>query len=222
MSETISHDRPPITNAANGYRRSVPSGTYRLGNSAEQGRDDSAERQAGFGRDRASRSRASAGEDRAGGTVTPAPWRGARTASHEERGNDLYETPACAVHALLRTGELVGKGPIWEPAAGTGNISRVLWEAGFEVKASDLLDHPGRDRCGSNPESISSRRRVRRSAARSSPTRRTGWPTISSATDFDSAAPSSRCNRSRSSKASAAATSSAICAASGPASSASP
>jgi hypothetical protein len=62
-----------------------------------------------------------------------------------ERGPDLYETPPEATLALLR--EVGGKLPrrIWEPAAGRGAISRELLSAGFDVVATDLHDHPGRD-----------------------------------------------------------------------------
>lgn len=70
---------------------------------------------------------------------------GACQGKHTERGNDLYETPACAVHALLRTGEL-HHGPIWEPCAGRGAISRVLWKAGFEVQSDDLVAYSGADK----------------------------------------------------------------------------
>jgi hypothetical protein len=42
----------------------------------------------------------------------------------KERGQDLYETPACAVEALLRVEKLPHW--IWEPAAGRGAIARVL------------------------------------------------------------------------------------------------
>lgn len=57
-----------------------------------------------------------------------------------ERGLDLYETPACAVEALLRVEALPRR--LWEPAAGRGAIVRVLRAAGHEVLASDIV---GRD-----------------------------------------------------------------------------
>lgn len=64
------------------------------------------------------------------------------------RGNDLYETPAVAVHALLRT-ELISH-YVWEPACGPGAIVRVLREAGHQVYASDLVDYasPDQDEAG--------------------------------------------------------------------------
>jgi hypothetical protein len=58
---------------------------------------------------------------------------------HVERGRDLYETPACAVEALLRVEQLPPV--IWEPAAGPGAIVRVLRDHGHDVVASDIHDH---------------------------------------------------------------------------------
>jgi hypothetical protein len=62
----------------------------------------------------------------------------AGTHTHAERGDDLYETPACAVQALLEVEPLPTK--IWEPACGPGAIVRVLLENGHEVVASDITD----------------------------------------------------------------------------------
>jgi hypothetical protein len=56
-----------------------------------------------------------------------------------ERGDDLYETPAVAVKALLRVEELPHR--LWEPAAGRGAIVNALRAAGHEVLASDLVDY---------------------------------------------------------------------------------
>ena len=55
------------------------------------------------------------------------------------RGDDLYETPACAVHALLKVEPL--SGIIWEPACGPGAIVNVLRDAGRRVHATDLVDY---------------------------------------------------------------------------------
>ena len=67
-----------------------------------------------------------------------------------ERGHDLYETPICAVEALLRTKELdpwgLSVSKIWEPCAGRGAISRRLKEAGFEVLSTDIKLYDGRDK----------------------------------------------------------------------------
>jgi hypothetical protein len=56
-----------------------------------------------------------------------------------ERGLDLYETPAVAVHALLRVESLPRR--IWEPACGRGAIVNVLRQVGHEVVASDIADY---------------------------------------------------------------------------------
>jgi hypothetical protein len=56
-----------------------------------------------------------------------------------ERGADLYETPACAVEALLRVEHLPHR--IWEPAAGRGAIVHVLRDHGHAAIASDLIDY---------------------------------------------------------------------------------
>jgi hypothetical protein len=55
------------------------------------------------------------------------------------RGDDLYETPEVAVHALLKVEQLPIR--IWEPACGPGAIVRVLRDAGHEVVAGDLVDY---------------------------------------------------------------------------------
>lgn len=71
---------------------------------------------------------------------------GTRTATKAERGDNLYETPPEAVHALLALEDF---GPcIWEPACGRGAISRLLEEAGHAVFLSDLNDYGTADRDG--------------------------------------------------------------------------
>jgi hypothetical protein len=59
--------------------------------------------------------------------------------SFAERGLDTYETPACAVEALLRI-ESVPR-IVWEPACGPGAIVKVLKAHGHEVFASDIVDY---------------------------------------------------------------------------------
>jgi hypothetical protein len=59
--------------------------------------------------------------------------------AHAERAADLYETPACAIHALLAVEKL--EHWLWEPAAGRGAIVSVLRDRGHAVIASDLLDY---------------------------------------------------------------------------------
>jgi hypothetical protein len=63
----------------------------------------------------------------------------AGTHTHAARQNDCYETPACAVEALLRVESLPHR--IWEPACGPGAMVRVLLENGHEVVASDIVDY---------------------------------------------------------------------------------
>lgn len=74
---------------------------------------------------------------------------GAARHSFADRGNDLYETPACATRALIRTGELPPDGgsgmDLWEPCAGRGAISRELRAAGHGVLATDLVTYDGAD-----------------------------------------------------------------------------
>ena len=57
--------------------------------------------------------------------------------SFADRRLDLYETPVCAVEALLRVETLPHY--IWEPAAGNGAIVRVLRAAGHVVFAGDII-----------------------------------------------------------------------------------
>jgi hypothetical protein len=56
-----------------------------------------------------------------------------------ERADDLYETPAVAVEALLRVEKIPHR--VWEPACGPGAIVRVLRAHGHHVLASDLVDY---------------------------------------------------------------------------------
>jgi hypothetical protein len=72
----------------------------------------------------------------------PAAYR-PQKAPLSERGNDLYETPAEAVHALLKVERLPNW--IWECACGHGSIVRVLRNAGHEVYATDLVDYDSPD-----------------------------------------------------------------------------
>jgi hypothetical protein len=56
-----------------------------------------------------------------------------------QRQCDLYETPACAVEALLRVERLPHR--LWEPAAGRGAIVNILRDRGHAVIASDVHDY---------------------------------------------------------------------------------
>jgi hypothetical protein len=59
--------------------------------------------------------------------------------TYKERGDDCYETPACAVEALLRVEGIPRL--VWEPACGPGSIVRVLRARGHSVTASDIVDY---------------------------------------------------------------------------------
>lgn len=63
--------------------------------------------------------------------------------SYQERQNDLYETPACAVEALLRIESIPHH--VWEPACGPGAIVKVLRGYGHTVIASDIVDYDCED-----------------------------------------------------------------------------
>lgn len=63
---------------------------------------------------------------------------GTRSATKEERGADLYETPIEAVRMLLAL-ESFSKA-VMEPSVGKGAILRPLEEAGYDVTIADLLD----------------------------------------------------------------------------------
>jgi len=60
-------------------------------------------------------------------------------AALDVRGDDLYETPPQAVHALIEAEKLPRT--IWEPACGPGAIVKVLRDAGHWVYATDLVDY---------------------------------------------------------------------------------
>lgn len=64
-------------------------------------------------------------------------------ASLADRGNDLYETPPVAVHALLANEDVPQA--IWEPCCGPGSIVRELRATGRQVYATDLVDYASPD-----------------------------------------------------------------------------
>lgn len=64
---------------------------------------------------------------------------GTKSASKEERGDNLYETPREAVLSLLALEKF--QKDVREPACGRGAISSVLEEFGHEVFLSDLRDY---------------------------------------------------------------------------------
>lgn len=71
---------------------------------------------------------------------------GTRSASKEDRGNNLYETPDVGTAVVLGLEEFLPL--IVEPFCGRGAIVRVLEAAGHEVVLSDLVDYGTTDRHG--------------------------------------------------------------------------
>lgn len=63
---------------------------------------------------------------------------GTKTATKDERGDDLYETPIEAMRTLLAL-ESFGLN-VLEPSVGKGAILRPLEDAGYEVTISDLVE----------------------------------------------------------------------------------
>tara|TARA_R110002020_G_scaffold471284_1_gene698244 strand:- start:34338 stop:35891 length:1554 start_codon:yes stop_codon:yes gene_type:complete len=63
---------------------------------------------------------------------------GTKTATKDERGDDLYETPIEAMRTLLAL-ESFGLN-VLEPSVGRGAILRPLEDAGYQVTISDLVD----------------------------------------------------------------------------------
>lgn len=65
---------------------------------------------------------------------------------YERQADDLYPTPAWVTEVLCAAVRL--RGPVWEPAAGRGDMVNVLREAGYDVRASDISgDRLGCDGC---------------------------------------------------------------------------
>lgn len=61
------------------------------------------------------------------------------TPAYERRALDAYWTPAWCTEALLS--KVWFRGLIWEPAAGRGDICRVLDANGYDIMATDIADH---------------------------------------------------------------------------------
>lgn len=61
-----------------------------------------------------------------------------RDSGYERAANDWYVESPESVHALL-SAELF-PGPIWDPAAGGGNIPQVCRQHGYATVATDLVD----------------------------------------------------------------------------------
>lgn len=65
-----------------------------------------------------------------------------RASGYERKERDLYETPEWVTDALCLNGG-DSRALAWEPAAGTGKMSRALERNGFCVIASDIEPPPG-------------------------------------------------------------------------------
>jgi hypothetical protein len=71
---------------------------------------------------------------------------GTATATKEERGQNLYETPPEAMHTLLALETFTAT--VWEPSCGKGAIARMLEAASYGVVLSDLVDYGTADSFG--------------------------------------------------------------------------
>lgn len=58
--------------------------------------------------------------------------------SAQREKDDFYPTPPAGTRALLAVEQF--DGPIWEPACGAGDMSRVLEDAGYSVISTDLCN----------------------------------------------------------------------------------
>lgn len=66
---------------------------------------------------------------------------GTKSASKEDRGHNLYETPIEAMRTLLALERFHAVPGILEPACGKGAILRPLEDAGYDVAIADLVDY---------------------------------------------------------------------------------
>lgn len=65
-----------------------------------------------------------------------------RNSEYKRHSHDLYETPEWVTRALLPylPARPMSGSTVWEPAAATGKISRVLAEAGYAVLSTDIRE----------------------------------------------------------------------------------
>lgn len=74
-----------------------------------------------------------------GKSKTLASTLGSSVLSTKERAaNDYYATDPRALEMLLEREAFTHD--VWEPACGEGNLSKVLTEAGYSVRSTDLID----------------------------------------------------------------------------------
>jgi hypothetical protein len=62
-----------------------------------------------------------------------------RDSGYERKALDQYETPPWVTQALIPHLPVLG-GPIWEPAAGSGQMVATLTDMGFDVFGTDIVD----------------------------------------------------------------------------------
>ncbi|MCW5699907.1 MAG: hypothetical protein KIT00_08705 [Rhodospirillales bacterium] len=65
--------------------------------------------------------------------------RAIHNSGYDRKTNDFYATPAWVTEALLRHVTL--RDSVWEPCCGTGAMSSVLQDNGYEVFSTDIADH---------------------------------------------------------------------------------
>ncbi len=62
---------------------------------------------------------------------------------NERQREDYYATDPKAAKLLLEYEHF--QGPVWEPACGENHLSHVFSQAGYEIRASDLIDRCGNE-----------------------------------------------------------------------------
>src|SRR6476659_6295078 len=72
-----------------------------------------------------------------------------RESGYERIERDCYETPEWVTRALLP--HLVNIKSVWEPAAGSGKMARVLEAAGLQVHSTDIAGEQSVDAIVTNP-----------------------------------------------------------------------
>ena len=63
-----------------------------------------------------------------------------RTSGYERKPKDFYSTPPWVTEAIVEHLRLSRTEPVWEPAAGTGAIVKVLQAAGYRVVSTDITN----------------------------------------------------------------------------------
>jgi hypothetical protein len=66
------------------------------------------------------------------------------------KGRDLYTTEPADIERFIKAIQRDGvelPAPIWEPAAGRGDISKTLMQYGYEVRSTDIYAYEDKDIC---------------------------------------------------------------------------